>query len=214
MKATRKKVDKIAAALIAASRRPEDAPFPPGWRQQLMESIRSGGRPCLAPSAQGFERPRPRRLLYMAAGALTVIVAGLILANLDWYDPYISLSPGITIVEQRAEYFLAAGDVDSGLRQLKATVVQDGKETELLSQTFKEPEGLWGSGEAMKKVETPLVLDARNLHLQQGPATIMVTARDLSSRNWFQGRVTVLKREIYINLKKPRRDRMSSPDGE
>ena len=214
MKATRKKVDKIAAALIAASRRPEDVPFPPGWRQQLMESIRSGGRPCLLPSAQRLERPRPRRLLYMAAGALTAIVAGLILANLDWYDPYISLSPGITIVEQRAEYFLAAGDVDSGLRQLKATVVQDGKETELLSQTFKEPEGLWGSEEAVKKVETPLFLDARNLHLQQGPATIMVAARDIPSRNWFKGRVTVLKREIYINLKKPRPDRSSSPDSD
>lgn len=179
-----------------------------------MESIRSGGRPCLMPSEQRLERPRPRRLLYMAAGALTVIVAGLILANLDWYDPYISLSPAITIVEQRAEYFLAAGDVDSGLRQLKATVLQDGKETELMSQKFKEPKGLWGSGEAVKKVETPLVLDAQDLHLRQGPATIMVTARDISSRNWFQGRVTVFKREIYINLKKPRRDRMSSPDSE
>ena len=108
MKATRKKVDKIAAALIAASRRPEEAPFPPGWRQQLMESIRSGGRPCLLPSEQMFERPRPRRLLHVAAGALAVIVVGLILANLDWYDPYISLSPAITIVEQRAEYFLAS----------------------------------------------------------------------------------------------------------
>ena len=42
----------------------------------------------------------------------------------------------------------------------------------------------------------------------------MVAARDTSSRNWFQGRVTVLKREIYINLKKPRRDRMSSPESE
>jgi len=214
MKATRKKVDKIAAALIAASRRPEEAPFPPGWRQQLMESIRSGGRPCLMPSAQRLERPRPRRLLYMAAGALTAIVAGLILANLDWYDPYISLSPGITIVEQRAEYFLAAGDVDSGLRNLKATVVQDGKETEVLSQAFKEPEGFWGSDGAVKTVETPLVVDAQKMHLLQGPATLMVAARDTSSRNWFQGRVTVLKREIYINLKKPRRDRTSSPDSD
>ena len=107
----------------------------------------------------------------MAAGALTVIVAGLILANLDWYDPYISLSPAITVVEQRAEYFLAAGDVDSGLRNVKVTVVQDGKETEVLSEAFKEPTGLWGSGEAVKKMETPVILDARNLHLQQGPAT-------------------------------------------
>lgn len=150
----------------------------------------------------------------MAAGALAVIVAGLILTNLDWYDPYINLNPAITIVEQRAEYFLEAGDVDSGLRHLKATVVQDGKETELLSQAFKEPKGLWGSGEAVKKVETPLVLDARNLQLHQGPATILVTARDISSRNWFQGRVTVLKRKIYIDLKKPRHDHLSSPESE
>ena len=213
MKATRKKVDKIEAALLAVYRKREETPLPPGWRQRLMESIRSGGRPCLMPSEQMLERPRPKRLLYMAAGALTVIVAGLILANLDWYDPWISLTPSITIVEQRAEYFLEAGDVDSGLRHLKVTVTQDGQEIEVLSQEFSAP-GFWGSGGGIKKVETPVVLDAGSLPLRQGPATIRIAARDTSARNGFQGRVTVLKRQIYINLKGSRRERLSRPGGD
>ncbi len=33
-------------------------------------------------------------------------------------------------------------------------------------------------------------------------------------RIWSQGRVTVLKRKIYINLRKPRHDRISSPGSE
>jgi hypothetical protein len=201
MKATRKKVDKITAALIAAHRRQEERPFPPGWRQQLMESIRSGGRPYLAPSEQMLERPRPRRLLYMAAGALATIVVGLILFNLDWYDPYINLSPSITIVEKRAEFVLEAGDLDSGLRNLKVTVVQGAKEIELVSEAFKEPEGFWWSTDAVKRVEIPVVMDPESLDLRQGPATLKIAARDLSMRNGSQGRLTILQREIHIQRK-------------
>ena len=150
----------------------------------------------------------------MAAGALAVIVAGLILANLDWYDPYINLQPAITIVEQKAEFFLEAGDVDSGLRDLKVTVFQEGKETEVLSQAFQKTANFWWSADAVRKVETPLLLDAEALHLHQGPATLKIAASDTSERNWSQGRVTVLKRKIYINLRKPRHDRISSPGSE
>lgn len=201
MKATRKKVDKITAALIAAHRRQEERPFPPGWRQQLMENIRSIGRPVSAPPENWRQTARPRRLLYMAAGALATIVVGLILVNLDWYDPYIKLSPAMTIVEKRAEFVLEAGDVDSGLRNLKVTVVQGGKEIELVSQVFKEPEGYWWSADAVKKVEIPVVLDPESLNLREGPATLKIAARDLSMRNGSKGRLTILQREIHIHRK-------------
>jgi hypothetical protein len=51
MKSTKKKIDKIAAALIAAHRKQGDMLLPPGWRQQLMAIIRSIARP--APAATG-----------------------------------------------------------------------------------------------------------------------------------------------------------------
>ena len=211
MKSNQKQIDKIEEALIAAYREQEDLQFPSDWRQQLMKDIHSMAKPAPAPIREPAKTRAPRRLLYMAAGALATIAVWLILANLDWYDPWITLKPVVTVVEYRTEFLLEAGDVDSGLRNLQATVIQEGKEIEVLSRSFQAPEGFFGSKGATQKVEIPLVLDAKTLNLIEGPATLMIKARDLSSRNLFQGRLTVVKKEIYINRKSSPRDRMRSP---
>jgi hypothetical protein len=52
-------------------------------------------------------------------------------------------------------------------------------------------------------VDFPLTLDAQALGLQQGKATIVVTVRDLSWRNGFKGRATILKKEMVIYKKSP-----------
>ncbi|MGO9177504.1 MAG: pilus assembly protein TadG-related protein [Desulfobaccales bacterium] len=79
MKSTKKKIDKIAAALIAAHRKQEDVPLPPGWRHQLMANIRSIARPGPAATGRWTETAKPRRILYRAAGALATAVVGLVL---------------------------------------------------------------------------------------------------------------------------------------
>jgi hypothetical protein len=211
MKSNKKQIDKIEEALIAAYREQEDLQFPSDWRQRVMKDIHSMARPTPAPIGEPAKTRAPRRILYMAAGALATIVVWLVLANLDYYDPWITLKPVITIVEYRAEYLLEAGDEDSGLRNLQATVIQEGKEIKVLSHTFKPAEGFLGSKGATKKVEVSLVLDAEALNLRDGPATLKIATRDLSWRNSFQGRLTVLKKEIYINTKRSPRDRTRSP---
>lgn len=79
MKSTKKQIDKIAATLIAAHRTQEDKPFSPGWRHQLMASIRSIAGPGPAATGRLTETAKPRRILYMAAGALATAVVGLVL---------------------------------------------------------------------------------------------------------------------------------------
>ena len=85
------------------------------------------------------------------------------------------------------------------------TVIQKEMKIEVLSKNLEPPGGtggIWGgTGDAIKKVDFPLVVDAQALGLQEGKATIVVTVRDLSWRNGFKGRITTLKKEMVIYQK-------------
>ena len=54
----------------------------------------------------------------LMAGLAAVIVGWVILANLDWYDPYVTLKPDLPAMESHAAFWLEAGDPDSGLRRV------------------------------------------------------------------------------------------------
>jgi hypothetical protein len=203
MKSSKEQIDKIEQTLIAAHRRPEDLKFPPDWRQQVMRDIDSLAGPTTFPPEKKIRTMIPRRIGALAGVALAAIVGWLILANLDWYDPWITLKPDLTALGSHAGFRLAAGDRDSGLRNVKVTVIQKEMEIEVLSKDLEPPGGIWSTqGDAVKKVDFPLVLDAQALGMQQGKATIVVTVRDLSWRNGFKGRITTLKKEMVIYYKK------------
>jgi len=197
MKPSKEQIDKIETTLIAAHRRQEDIQFPPDWRRQVMKDIQ--GRATGAQPEVKIAAKAPRRILSWAAAGLAVVAGWLILANLDRQDPWITLKPDMAALEPRAAFWLEAGDADSGLRRVKVTVIQREVEIEVVSRNLEPHGGVWGTqGEAIKKVDLPLDLDAKSLGLREGKATLVITAHDLSWRNGFQGRVTTLKKEIVI----------------
>jgi hypothetical protein len=203
MKSSKEHLDKIEKALIAAHREQKDLQFPPDWRQQVMQDIHSMAGPTAFPQEKKIWTMIPRRIGALAGVAVAAVVGWLILANLDWHDPWITLKPNLTALEPHAAFWLEAGDQDSGLRRVKVTVIQKEVEIEVLSKNLEPPGGNWGTqGDAIKKVDFPLELDAQTLGLQQGKATIVVTVRDLSWRNGFKGRITTLKKEMVIYYEK------------
>jgi hypothetical protein len=203
MKSSKKHLDKIEEALIAAYRKQEDLQFPPDWRQQVMQDISSMAGPTAFPQEKKMRTMIPRRIGALAAVAVAAVVGWLILANLDRYDPWITLKPDLADLESHAAFWLEAGDVDSGLRHVKVTVIQKEVEIEVLSRNLEPPGGIWDTqGDAVKKVDFPLALDAQALGLQEGQATLVITARDLSWRNGFKGRITTMKKEMVIYYKK------------
>ncbi|MGA9756025.1 MAG: hypothetical protein WBV23_12885 [Desulfobaccales bacterium] len=203
MKPSKKHLDKIEEALIAVYRKQEDPQFPPDWRQQVMQDISSMAGPTAFPQEKKIRTMIPRRIGVLAGVALAAIVGWLILANLDWYDPWITLKPDLAALESHGAFWLEAGDIDSGLRSVKVIVVQKEVRAEVLSKDLEPPGGIWaGTSHAVKKADFPLEVDAQALGLHEGKATIVVTVRDLSWRNWFKGRATTLKREMVIYYKK------------
>jgi hypothetical protein len=203
MKSSQKDLDKIEAALIAAYRKQEDIQFPPDWRQQLVQDISSMAGPTAFPQEKKVRTMLPRRIGALAAVAMAALVGWLILTNLDWYDPWITLKPDLAALESHGAFWLEAGDIDSGLRNVKVTVTQKERKVEVLSKDLEPPGGIWAdTSQAIKKVDFPLSLDAQTLGLQEGKASIVVTVHDLSWRNWFKGRTTTLKKEMVIYYKK------------
>jgi len=203
MKSSKKHLDKIEEALIAAYRKQEDLQFPPDWRQQVMQDISSMAGPTAFPQEKKVWTMIPRRIGALAAVAVAAVVGWLILANLDWYDPWITLKPDLAALESHGAFWLEAGDQDSGLRHVKVTVIQKEMKIEVLSKNLEPSGGFWDTkGEAIKKVDFPLAVDTQALGLQEGKATIVVTVRDLSWRNGFKGRITTLKKEMVIYSKK------------
>jgi hypothetical protein len=204
MKSTKEKINKIEEALRAAYRRPEEPQLPRHWRKQVMQEISLMARWAPAPTGRAIATQGGRRILSFAAGAAVgALLMWLIVVHLDWYDPWITLKPAINVVERRAEFLLAAGDLDSGLRSLQVHIIQEGKEIEVASRTFAPPEGFLGHRGSIKQVEFPLLLDALALGLREGQATLQVKVCDSSWRNWFQGRVTTYKLDVKVNLPPP-----------
>ncbi len=200
MKSSKKQVDKIEAALIKAYRRQKDLQLPPAWRRQVLRDISAMAGPAAFPKEKRIRSMTPRKVGALAAAALAVLVGWLVVANMDWYDPWITLKPDLTALQSQPAFWLEAGDVDSGLRNVKVTVIQKEMKIEVLSKNLEPPGGLWGiGGEAIKKVNIPLTLDPQTLGLHQGKATIIVTVHDLSWRNGFKGRITTLKKEIVFH---------------
>ncbi|MDR1397471.1 MAG: hypothetical protein LBJ14_07040 [Desulfarculales bacterium] len=76
---------------------------------------------------------------------------------------------------------LTVADPDSGLRELKISVTQNHKQITVLREE-------WDQGaEPVKSFDVDMVINAQDLGLAQGPAVLLVEARDRSWRRWMRG---------------------------
>jgi len=198
MQSTHNDIDRIEAALLAAYRQQEDIQFPADWRQKVMQDIE------LADPAAFPKEKQSKTIIFRVAGALAalslaVFVGWLILANIDWEDPWLSLKRDVTALESQHGFWLEAGDVDSGLRNLTVFVIQKALKIEVLYKNF-EPlgGGCYSPSEVVNAIKISLLIDAQALGLREGKALLLIIVRDLSWRNWFQGRQTTLERRFII----------------
>ncbi len=129
----------------------------------------------------------------LALGSLALL-AWLVLASLDWGNPWVQVSDQVTVAGPNSTFTLKAGDQESGLKEVKVTIRQAGQEKTLLSRSF--PPG----GEGGSAVEIPVSLDPKALGLKEGTARFNITAKDRSWHNFFRGRGTSLSWETEVQL--------------
>jgi murein DD-endopeptidase MepM/ murein hydrolase activator NlpD len=139
-----------------------------------------------------------RKFSYFIWGAagLVVIAALLWLAvgRLDFDDPTVTLKTPVEVVGAKTDLTVEAGDLSSGLKEVKVTFSQGDQSKVVLERTF--PPG----GDRGEPVEVPVILEPKALGFKEGKATLTVEARDRSWRNLFRGRLASLKQEVVIDL--------------
>lgn len=134
--------------------------------------------------------------------ALWGILGLLLLGALGWFlyvhlaggAPWVRLKTPVTVVGPKTDLVLEAGDKESGLRKVKVTLSQGGREEVVLERRF--PPG----GEPGEKVEIPCSLEPQVLGFQDGKATLALSARDRSWRELFRGRLASVSQEVVIDL--------------
>ena len=130
-----------------------------------------------------------------AAGLVVVaVLVWLAVGRLDFDDPTVTLKTPVEVVGAKTGLTIEAGDLSSGLKEVKVTFSQGDQSKVVLERTFP-PGG--GPGET---VEVPVILEPKALGFKEGKATLTVEARDRSWRNLFRGRMATLNQEVVIDL--------------
>ncbi|MBW1952608.1 MAG: M23 family metallopeptidase [Deltaproteobacteria bacterium] len=124
-------------------------------------------------------------------------VIGLTIFWLDWEAPQVQLTPDLKVLGAKTTFTVKVQDQKSGLKQLRVTLQQSGLVKDIISRDF--PSG-WLGGGREHRFEVPLTLEPKTLGLKEGPAELIVLARDHSWRNLFNGRETTLSRQLTIDL--------------
>jgi len=151
---------------------------------------------------EGVKRQTRLFVVNLLRAAVVAAVIWFIYGNIDWYAPELVLKPDLGVVGSHTEFVVEAEDRDSGLRDLRVAVKQDGQEKEVLARAFPAS-SLWGfgsKGSRTTKIELPFTLDAKVLGLHEGKATLAVQAHDYAWRNHFRGREATLTRELELDL--------------
>lgn len=134
-------------------------------------------------------------VIWGAAGlAVLAVLVWLVVGRLDFDDPTVTLKTPVEVVGAKTALMVEAGDLSTGLKEVKVTFSQGDQSKVVAERTF--PPG----GDRGESVEVPVTLAPEALGFKEGKATLTIEARDRSWRNLFRGRLTSLKQEVVIDL--------------
>lgn len=136
--------------------------------------------------------------------ALLLAGAGgyLYLTYFEGEKPLIAGNDLPEFIGKTTDLSLAISDIKSGLRTIKAIVIQNGEEKEILVQSFQKRQKDGTGGTAKKTIK--FTIDTKALKLKEGDAVIHVKATDYSFRGFLKGNVTELFHNVIIDTKPPK----------
>ncbi len=98
-------------------------------------------------------------------------------------------------------------DSKSGLRQVWAAILKDGKETVLLDKSFPGANILMGG--AIREQTVEFQVEPKALGLKDGKAILRILARDYSWRRWGKGNQQYEEHDVFIDTHAPTIDVIS-----
>ncbi|MCA9421085.1 MAG: hypothetical protein KC592_08710, partial [Nitrospira sp.] len=146
--------------------------------------------------------------------ALLAIYLGLI-GNARWGDstpPEISLEQPFEQVGPTTPLVLRIHDNETGLRDISVRIIHNLETFTLADKSFPSDGWLSAAGGQDQEFTMDVVPYASaDLPRRQGQAQLIVTARDYSWRNWFEGNGQRLEMEFTPQFTPPRLELLSPP---
>ncbi len=142
--------------------------------------------------------------LFLLLVLLAAVAGGLLVVwpHLEGQEPQILLQTQPTQLGRQTPLDITVRDEGTGLASLRVTAVQNGKEYNLFDKNYATG-SQWdrqGLGEASEKLEIKAVEQG----MVQGPATLIIQARDRSFRNWFHGNLTERQFQVVVDTLPPK----------
>ncbi len=153
-------------------------------------------------------------LLIIVSFSLLILYIGLI-GNARWGDsspPEISLEQPFEKVGPTTPLVLRIQDSETGLRDVSVRLIHNMETFVLADHSFPSEGWLSASGGKEHEFTFNIVPYADSaLPRRQGEAQLMVTARDYSWRNWFEGNSQRLEKSYSPQFTPPRLELLSPP---
>ncbi len=149
----------------------------------------------------GEQRSLGRNLLLLLL-LILLGVGGWVATHLfEGGQPVISVADKPAFIGKHASLALTVADADSGLRLVRVTLVQAGREHELFRQAF--PRQAWLSRAGVPEMRQDVVLDVAKAGVKDGKAELVISARDFSLLALFKGNLAQLRLPVVVDTQPP-----------
>jgi murein DD-endopeptidase MepM/ murein hydrolase activator NlpD len=147
------------------------------------------------------------RLGLWAGIAVVVAVAYLVWVKFEWSRPTGRLRQPLQVLGRHAEIALDVADRGTGLASVEVSIDAAGTRYQVLSETY--PNASWrGSGIYEKAFTLPVA--PRDAKMPEGPATLVVSAKDGSWLNLFRATPPLLTLPLQIDYTPPNVEALTS----
>lgn len=140
---------------------------------------------------------------------ICVIVAALLFYVNEREEPVISAEPLPPLIGTRTDLNFKIADLKSGLRHVQVLVRQGGKSIEIVDKIF--PRRSWIGQAGPRQMQSTVTLDTEAHGLADGPAEVVISARDYSYWRFGAGNVSRVVVPIAFDTEPPKVTRLDSP---
>ena len=147
-----------------------------------------------------------KKILLIIIILIIIVPAGWFLLNeYESKEPVIKLDLPSEYLKKSYEMSLSVSDRGTGLREVKVSIQQEGKEKTLFSRTYENSgieELFLGSGVTQDSFDIPV--EFWKYGMADGKAVIKVYASDYSWHGWNKGNRVYAEKEVIIDTKAPK----------
>jgi murein DD-endopeptidase MepM/ murein hydrolase activator NlpD len=167
-------------------------------------------------TSKGFYGERKSRIRLLPILIIFVFLAFIVLIVMSWArwegkPPEVRLNKDFKTLGRKPEISITVQDSGSGLKNFSVKLVQKNQVVPLVDEPYAGPtwEKFWKKGDRQTKTFPVGDLISAKYKIQDGPATLQISAGDYSLRHFFHGNSVELQKDFVFDLYPPRLEVLS-----